>query len=128
MTATDYLDAIERRYLADACFVSALVFSPLAGVFVGVVRVLGGEELHRTAERATSEDAARELARMAGVTKHCGDAGVTVDLRATGAGWTLHYTTGSTPGRSPLDAVAHALRIARWHADNEQVLRERVAL
>ena len=33
MTATDYLDAIERRYLADACFVSALVFSPLAGVF-----------------------------------------------------------------------------------------------
>lgn len=125
MTATDYLDAIERRYLADACFVSALVFSPLAGVFVGVVRVLGGEELHRTAERATSEDAARELARMAGVTKHCGDAGVTVDLRATGDAWTLHYRTGSTPGNSPLDAVAHALTIARWHADNERVLRER---
>ena len=125
MTATDYLDAIERRYFADACFVSALVFSPLAGVFVGVVRVLGGEELHRTAERATSEDAERELARMAGVTKHCGDAGVTVDLRATGAGWTLHYATGMTPGCSPLDAVAHALTLARWHADNERVLRER---
>ena len=69
MTATDYLDAIERRYLADACFVSALVFSPLAGVFVGVVRVLNGAELHRTAEHATNEDAARELARMAGVTR-----------------------------------------------------------
>ena len=66
MTATDYLDAIERRYLADACFVSALVFSPRTGVYVGTVRVLGGE-LHRTAEHATDEDAARELARLAGV-------------------------------------------------------------
>ena len=67
MTATDYLDAIERRYLADACFVSALVFSPRTGVYVGTVRVLGGEELHRTATHAYPVDAARELARLAGV-------------------------------------------------------------
>lgn len=124
MTATDYLDAIERRYLGGR-LVSALVLSPRPGVYVGTIRVLNGVELHRTAEHATPEAAARELARMAGVTKHCGDAGVTVDLRTTGAGWTLHYATGMTPGRSPLDAVAHALRIARWHADNERVLRER---
>lgn len=29
--------------------------------------------------------------------------------------------------REVVDAVAHALRIARWHADNERVLRERGA-
>lgn len=126
MTAQEYLDAIERHYLGGR-FVSALVLSPRPGVYVGTIRVLGGEEMHRTATHAYAVDAARELARMAGVTKHCGDAGVTVDLRATGVAWTLHYRTGSTPGRSPLDAVAHALRIARWHADNERVLRERGA-
>lgn len=127
MTAQDYLDAIERHYLGDAGFVSALVLSPDLGVYVGVARVLGGEVLHRTGEHATPEAAALALAQMCGATKHCGAAHVTVDLRATGDGWTLHYATGMTPGRSPLDAVAHALRIARWHADNEMVLRERGA-
>lgn len=67
MTAQDYLDAIERHYLGDAGFVSALALSPAPGRYVGVVRALGGEVLHRTGEHATSEDAARELARMAGV-------------------------------------------------------------
>ena len=66
MTAQEYLDAIERRYLGGR-FVSALVLSPRPGVHVGTIRVLNGAELHRTAEHATSEDAARELARMAGV-------------------------------------------------------------
>ena len=124
MTAQDYLDGVERHYLGER-FVSALVRSPRDGAYVGVARVLNGETLHRTAEHATSEAAALALAQMCGATKHDGAAHVTVDLRATGDGWTLHYPTGMTPGRSPLDAVAHALHIARWHADNEQVLRSR---
>lgn len=66
MTAADYLDAVERRYL-DAGFVSALVLSPAPGLFVGVARELDGRELHRTAEHAASVDAARALARLAGV-------------------------------------------------------------
>lgn len=127
MTAQDYVDAIERHYLGDAGFVSALVLSPRDGAYVGVARALGGEVLHRTGEHATSDAAALALARMCGATKHEGDAGVTVDLRQTGCSWTLHYRTGMTPGGSPIDAVAHALRIARWHADNERVLRERGA-
>lgn len=69
MTAQEYLDAIERHFLGDAGFVSALVLSPRPGVYVGTIRVLNGAELHRTAEHATNEDAARELARMAGVTR-----------------------------------------------------------
>ena len=128
MTAQDYTDAVERHYLGDASFVSALVLSQRDGAYVGVARTLGGAELHRTAEHATSDAAALVLAQMCGATKHCGAAHVAVDLRATGDGWTLHYPTGMTPGRSPIDAVAHALRIARWHADNERVLRGRGAL
>lgn len=123
MTSTDYLDAVERLHA-----VTAVTLSPAPGCFVGMARVPGGAELWRTSARRTPEGAALALAQMCGATKHCGDAGVTVDLRATGDAWTLHYRTGSTPGNSPLDAVAHALRIARWHEDNERVLRERVAL
>lgn len=67
MTAQDYLDGVERHYLGDASFVSALVLSPRDGAYVGVARMLNGDVLHRTAEYATNEDAARELARMAGV-------------------------------------------------------------
>ena len=66
MTAADYLDAVERHFLNDARFVSALVLSPRPGAFVGVARVLAGEELHRTATHAYAVDAARELAQIAG--------------------------------------------------------------
>jgi len=66
MTPGDYLDAVERRYLGDPRFVSALLLSPREGVFVAKVRTLAGTVLRQTAEHATREAAARELAQIAG--------------------------------------------------------------
>ena len=66
MTAADYLDAVERRYHGDLRFVSALTLSPRPGVFVAKARTLAGTVLYETAEHATGEDAARELAFIAG--------------------------------------------------------------
>ena len=37
-------------------------------------------------------------------------------------GVAIHYPTGYTPGRTRLDALAHALRIARWHLANARVV------
>ena len=34
----------------------------------------------------------------------------------------IHYPTGYTLGRTPLDALAHALRIKRWHLANARVV------
>ena len=38
-----------------------------------------------------------------------------------GDGVAIHYPTGYTPGRTRLDALAHALRIKRWHLANARV-------
>lgn len=34
----------------------------------------------------------------------------------------IHYPTGYTLGRTQLDALAQALRIARWHLANTRVV------
>ena len=34
----------------------------------------------------------------------------------------IHYPTGYTLGRTPLAALAEALRIARWHLANARVV------
>lgn len=39
-----------------------------------------------------------------------------------GDGVAIHYPTGWTPGRDHMDALAHALRIKRWHLANAKVV------
>ncbi len=46
---------------------------------------------------------------------------------AFGDGVAIHYPTGYTPGRTRLDALAHALRIKRWHIENAHVVAAMVA-
>jgi hypothetical protein len=41
---------------------------------------------------------------------------------AFGDGVAIHYPAGYTPGRDRLDAMAHALRIKRWHLANARVV------
>lgn len=126
MTATDYLDAVERRFLGDARFVSALVLSPRPGAYVGVARTIAGAALHQTAEQATAEDAARELARIAGASKHAGDAGLAARFSRSRDGERayLHTGAGCVPGADLLDALAHALVHARRSLANRARLRE----